>query len=898
MSALSPFTRPWYASASASLLVGTLAWLSTRFGVLDPLDAIAYDACLALRSSIRSDLPKVLLLDTPPAKGPVEGAALRTVLSELDRLGPAAVVVAAEILPPGEGLVDTLLSGGERVVVARTVSRDREGEGGWVVEPCELEGPSGRVEWGAAIPPEPAGGTVRRHPLFAGEGAQRCASVELVAARKALGDPGFEPGDAVLVDFRGGPESLPRLSFERAVRGDLVPEIVRRMCVLIGPAQVEGVGVPTPGGGGPMSVLEFRGHVLDTLLASGGIRRVGDGWLLGALLGASLVSGLAYRFLNVRGYLRFGASAMGLPLAASALLAARAGVWLPAAGFCLSQALLLVGSLARSSGNLARAMEQFTSDAASQLRDKYWPLVTFSNEPPWAALAKMIYQTLDITRMVFFEVVPGERRMRFVHGLNAARADVEERRLDYHRAPYITALAQGGTIRVEKFFARASLDEVQYLSPLLLGDELLGFWVLAVEAKKANAISGFEGLVRQYGHRIADLLYHARRRRADFAHASARGAFRGGENVETLSRELKGALSLLGDRLKTLESLIDRLEFGVIVFDVFGRVLQINEPMLRGLKREGLKPFEMTALDLVLNLSDYDLTTARKLMRRVIVEDASVSFPAALRATRGQRFRVNLKPLRGEAERGSRAGESPPQSWGILWEFLDTSSIALAYELKQELVDHMVSRLRNDLGAIGLGSGLFRNRFLLQEQKVRIAELLETKVRSGAELLSDCGRYLSSRAEEDELETVPVDPRLALRAAFDGLVETLNERKLTTELEEPFHVSLVLASRTKLEALFRRILETLAADSGEGGAIRTVLKDREEAVTLEFSNTGFGIPNDVFQEYLRGTGLAIGDNFKALREAVETVRRWGGTLEGRSEVGEGMRFEVHLTKFL
>lgn len=898
MSALSPLTRPWYASAAASLLVGALAWFGTRTGVLEPLDAIAYDACLLLRSSVRSDQPKVLLVDTVRAKGPVEGAALRIALSELDRLGPAVVIVAAEILPPGEDLVDTLLSGGERVVVARSAFRDREGEGDWVFEPCALEGPRGKVDWGAAAPPGAASGTVRRHPLFVGEGARRRPSVELVAARKALRDPDFDPGDSVLVDFWGGPGSLPRLAFERAVRGDLVPELVRRMGVLIGPAEPEGVGVPTPLDREPMSVLEFRGQVLDSLLARGGIRRAGDGWLLGTLLGASLVSGLAYRFLNVRGYLRFGASAVGLPLAASALLLARAGVWLPVAGLCLSQAVLLVGSLARSSGNLARSMEQFTSDAASQLRDKYWPLVTFSNEPPWAALAKMIYQTLDVTRMVFFEATPGERRLKFVHGLNAGRADVQERRLDYHRAPYVTALAQGGTIRVERFLARASLDEVQYLCPLLLGDELLGFWVLAVEAKKANAIPGFEGLVRQYGHRIADLLYYARRRRSDFAPSSSRGVLRGGENVETLSHELKGALSLLGDRLKTLESLIDRLEFGVIVFDVFGRLLQINEPMLRALKREGLQPFEMTALDLVLNLSDYDLTTARKLMRRVIVEDASVSFPAALRATRGQRFRVNLKPLRGEADRGLPAGERSPQSWGILWEFLDTSSIALAYELKQELVDHMISRLRNDLGAIGLGSGLFRNRILLQEQKARIAELLETKVRSGVELLSDCGRYLSSRAEEDELETVPVDPRMALRAALDDLVETLNERKLTTEVEEPFHVSLVLASRTKLEALFRRILETLAADSAEGGAIRVAVKDREEAVELGFSNAGFGIPDDVFQEYLRGTGVAIGDNFKALREAVETVRRWGGSLEGRSEVGEGMRFEVHLTKFL
>ena len=47
-------------------------------------------------------------------------------------------------------------------------------------------------------------------------------------------------------------------------------------------------------------------------------------------------------------------------------------------------------------------------------------------------------------------------------------------------------------------------------------------------------------------------------------------------------------------------------------------------------------------------------------------------------------------------------------------------------------------------------------------------------------------------------------------------------------------------------------------------------------MTYTFQNTGFGIPNDLFQKYLYGDASLASEELKTLREGIRWVEAWGG----------------------
>jgi hypothetical protein len=74
--------------------------------------------------------------------------------------------------------------------------------------------------------------------------------------------------------------------------------------------------------------------------------------------------------------------------------------------------------------------------------------------------------------------------------------------------------------------------------------------------------------------------------------------------------------------------------------------------------------------------------------------------------------------------------------------------------------------------------------------------------------------------------------------------------------------------------------------------------EAEDVVAFDFSNMGFGIPNDVFQKYIFGDHPVTTEEYQRMKDAAAWVGQWGGLLEAMSDVGIGMHFTVHLVKFL
>jgi len=881
--------------AGAAALAVTI-WAAGALGAFRVIDDPVYDAFMTYRSHGVKDPPEILLVEVDDPRLFSDDESLIGLLSALNGLG--ASQVAFTFLPPAEAyrFYDAAEAAGN-VVFPRFLARDPLHEERMALAPLPAALAARNLTFGILDSP-PGAGIHRSHRGYREIDGSLLASLEVrVFERVRRASPRLG-GIEYLVDFRGGQGSLPNLSLERVLRGDLIREIVHGACVLVGERPfIPGAGMhaPTTTGERAMSLLEYRGHALSTLLAGSEIRPIPNWAGLIAITLIAVVSSLAYRAFGAGPASWCALAIVSSYAAASLAVFVWARWWLPVADLTISQGAIFLVTLRSQAMEIAASMRRAISDTSTQLREKYWPIHMRSQAPSWALIANMINQTLDLNRLIFLDVEASRRTLREILALHCSFDDISERRRDYSRAPYSDALSTKGPIKVKSFFKTKDPEEEQYLAPLIFEGDLLGFWAIGIDAAKSAAIPQFTSILRDYGASISEILHQTRRD--------------GGRSEETLRRrlgiveedetyqQLNSALTLLQHRLGALDILINRLNSGIIVYDIFGRVLQINEVMLGWLRKENLAPFDMTALDLILALSDFDISKSRRLLRRVIVENSSVSFPVVFRSSPGSRFLLHLRPIHEESSSDDVASRRAG-SKSLLCELVDTTALTSIYELKSRLTERLGLRLRNDLGCMDLSASLLNGGQLPLDEETRVARLLQRKVQETADMLAECQQYLAVDADSDELERFPIDPKSPLQAAMEEAREPAQRRGVRFELEEPSFVSSVFASSSKLKDLFGALLKILFQDAADDSAVVVKVVEARDIVTFEFRNTGFGIPNELLQGYVHGEQQLASEEFQKIKTAARWVQSWGGMLEASSGVGIGIHFKLHLVKFI
>jgi C4-dicarboxylate-specific signal transduction histidine kinase len=140
----------------------------------------------------------------------------------------------------------------------------------------------------------------------------------------------------------------------------------------------------------------------------------------------------------------------------------------------------------------------------------------------------------------------------------------------------------------------------------------------------------------------------------------------------------------------------------------------------------------------------------------------------------------------------------------------------------------------------------------------------------------------------------PVDATVPVKTAVQALAGQAEERGIRFATRMPEVISLVNAPPQDLVRLMHSLLETLLNDAAENTAIDVAVEERDNTVSYRLSNTGFGIPNERFQDYLFGGQEIVAEEFKALHDALRNVSDWEGRVAANSEVGSGMAFDLEL----
>ncbi len=747
------------------------------------------------------------------------------------------------------------------------------------------------------MPPDELG-IRRRQQLSISVPGQTLATLPArLAGRDADGGSGGRP---FLVNFLDGGRNVPIVDLDWALAGNLVRSLVSDRIVIIGFAEnVHETGLHTPATGAlhSVSLLQYSAQALDTLLAGDAIREASTPVRL--LLYLALVAGFLYLYqsLAVKTAAWLTLAVILAYIAVAWLLLGFAGYWLPVAGMALMQVLTFGAVFIRKASREERLIRHTLLDTQTRLRERVIPASFFASDEPWIYIANLLNQTLELHRLIFLEKVKGDHRVREVYALNCAMDDIHEMRRDYHRTPYSTAIATNGPIRVERdYLKRVDDEEVQYLVPLTFAGEVLGFWAFGIYPDRIAHEENFIGLAGDFAGQIAEMLYHRQRwQEEQHREQNPLDRYLRVAGWDDTHRSFRHSLALLDRRLSVLERVFDGMGSAAILYDLFGRVLQVNQRMEALMKEAGLRFFDMTAIDMIAAISGRDISTVRKYMHYIVVDRKVISLPAPALDNDRCTYMLSLRPLvhQSRSRLESDGDLAPFQLGGILIELNDISTFKALNDMQVDLIDQLNVRLRDDLEALVLATDL-----LPQDDKAWVADIVHDKASHATRLFEETQKYLYFTFEEAALECWPTDALKPLASSLQDMAEAARKAGVELRTDLPELLSFVMASPQQLVEVFNGVLRVLIDDASSGSAIRIEVGTRDGQVCYRFANTGFGLPPERLDEYLNGDLTVSVDSFRSLRAAARHVRSWGGEFHADTELGEGMRFDVCLKGFL
>ncbi|MDX8405201.1 MAG: hypothetical protein R8K50_03530 [Mariprofundus sp.] len=894
------FTETRYIAAVGGLVLAGLIWLASLAGLFTVPNGVLFDYLSMNRVAAADSQPGVLLLEVDAELRDAGDEPWIALLKALEQQGATQ-------------LLFTFMPASVSQEFYRSAQRT-----GKVLFGRRLHRPVGAASDEAAMEPMPDAARgmylkfaayaiaaseygVYRKQAYAFPGQQQAVlpSLEALAAGVATDTLGAE---SFRVDFLEGGGGLPRIKARRVLGGELIPELVQGRRVLIGLADSgSALFTPLARSGHLLSELEFHGFALDTLLRERIIRTV-PLWLALPLI--LLIIGISL-FVSQWGGLRFSTGMTIVLLVCYGLLSWGAlnvfRTWLPLAELWLAQLLTLLLFTRYRAVTEEAKLRKMLRETNAQMREYFGPASFASSGEHWSKIIIMVNQTLNLERMIFLEREEGDHRVREVKALNCKLQDITEMRRDFERTPYSTAIAEKQPIEVQGYLKAGREGEVQYLVPLLFAGEVMGFWAFTARREKLTAVHNRSVVLRDFAEQIAELLFHrqqAQAKEAMLANPLQRYlSLQGGEQV---AEALAKTLTAMDHRLVGMEDYLDGLSTAGILYDLFGQVRVANRKMVQLLTQAGHLPSKMTAVDLIRSLGGVTLIHARELMETIILHRENISLPATL-ADDSHSYVLQLGPLLSVRERQiQHDGDIKPfEMEGILCELIDVTVNKRLSILKEDVVGRMTTQVRNDMASFNSDLSLLAASDIPASEQAGVVHHMREKIDNLVKVTEQAHALLTMEMDAGEVvERYPIDCKKPLLAAVETVRKNSDVRGIAYELELPELISLVFAAPDGLGLVLGGILELLVADSMQQGVIKITLEECDGWIIYRFSNQGFGMPGERFQNYLHGEDELSSDEFRKIRQSAIQVKHWDGMLEGYSELGEGTHFELKLRGFI
>jgi hypothetical protein len=838
---------------------------------------------------------KILLIQTSRLDLPTGDTTWLTLNKRLHQLGAKQIIYT--FVPEGvsRNFYEHAKSIGA-VCFGRNLTYDKYGNRQVSFKPIPKQAQGLDLAFGVNEIPAPTYGIYRLYDHYVHIKDRKFPTLVHVAADQRLKEP--LPHEPFLVNLNGKPEQFPSISLQRSLSDNFIPELVRGRSILIGFANSEyqtGLQTPiTPSSHG-MSKLQYLGLALDTLLSKKNITQTGPWTQLACLLCIFLIGLIAYQLMSTSFALWFTVISLGAYALICWGLFSFLLIWPPVFEIIAAQFLLFLVLLRGKQMRDLEVMETIRTRLSNQLQKYILPEDFISTQQHWQHIVTMVNQTLNFTRSIFLEPVANDHRVKEIVANNCSFEDIAERRRDYERTPYTFALSENGPVRVENFLVRGEEQEIQFLVPLFFADQIMGFWAFGIHHSEYSAASNLEGVVNDYSQQMSEMLYQRQKlqeeKRIQNKPLVQLLQLKAGRSIQ---QEILEAYTVLEKKLLLFESLLDGLQTAIMVYDLFGRVAQINSAMEEILREMDLKPFELTASELATELSQADINESRIHINKAITQQNSKTLPVMKTTSSPKKYILHISAIKASRNNTSNTDSIQPfQTLGISFELVESTLLqdicTLKDDLMEDLREQQRTNLQNTVGYLHrLGNENTNREDLLRDfpeltEKLSILDDIDTLY-----------TYIAQDLYTRNLEQYPIPYSKYLHQAVHSVSQEATARNIQVTINATRNSSLVLINPEILLKIFQAILAILLEDAAEETLINVTITQEDFFQVFEFTNQGFGIPDETFQKYLFSPQVKASDNFLNLKELLPYLDKIYAELKGSSQVGKGTMFSLKL----
>jgi hypothetical protein len=708
------------------------------------------------------------------------------------------------------------------------------------------------------------------------------------------------------INFKGGLDRLPKMTLDGPLTDIAIPELITGRHLLIGmnpDHSMPSLYTPLHPDDGRVSLLDYQGLALDTLLSNQVMIEPGKTMLLTLMLTLLVLNLFLYQWLNIRlaSWLTLGI--MGAYIFLGWVVFSYTSRWLPTSEMLVMQIGTFLLVFREKAVVREYALGRMLLDISTQTQERATAPNFLTSHEHWAQVVGMLSQMLDLNRLILFERVSRDHRVKEIIAWQCSMEDIYERRRDFHRHPYSTAIQQRKLLQIDDrpFLKPPSMPEDQYLMPLIFSGEIYGFWVFGIDPNKADDIPQFEVVIEEFGNQIATLLYRRQQwmLRSQVEDGNRLQKYLQIEGGERTYLDLNKSLTLMTQHLGRFENVFSHLSTATIVYNLFGDLIHINKRMVDLLKAAHLTPYNMNLSRLMVSLCSIHDREAKEYLRRIAFEKTYISLPARLPNHTEQHYVLHLHPIIQNDEESLKAPEEiqPFHMTGILCELVDITDIQQVHDFKIQIIEKIHNEIQGDLKSFTTAFHKIEKEYHISDTARDILVPMKNAIDNLIVIIDNMYKFLHVKNNHYKQGIYPINFQDILASSVRTFKLPLDKsiQIETIYLEENI---LAYASPTQFKHAIQTILDLLVSDAIDNTQITVEVRNDMDEILCILSNTGFGMPNAHLQNYVFGSSEIDSASFMKLRQLITEVRRWAATLEATSELGVGLKFCLKLKAFL
>ena len=338
------------------------------------------------------------------------------------------------------------------------------------------------------------------------------------------------------------------------------------------------------------------------------------------------------------------------------------------------------------------------------------------------------------------------------------------------------------------------------------------------------------------------------------------------------------------NQYQRIKSNYHRLNSSVIVYDIYGNLVSLNESAEEFAKKSKVAWYGASLRKILSQIIDLPDAEIRQVINEVLIQKHTRRFTISIGETDHHLATLSLRQLFKDT-----GNLKLVETTYITLEITDVSNIGTAAKLKHSYVNNLTHQIKQDLNSL---SSLVDKLSLVDENTEKYNYLNEVIDRLN-QRLHNSKHFIEDIAKIERSDVYSVDIKEKLDEALRKFEDAFGEKGVKLVYDSPAFLSHVVINYRDLDFVLSYLLELLLEDSLHNSRLEIRLKEIREnqrhLITLMIESHGYGLPRDLFEMSVGGS-----DNEQPINQCREFAAEHGGEFAITSTAGEGIKVTLQL----